>query len=37
MGERRVLVIGSQCEALHCLPFLPKAAEELYSAMTDPE
>ena len=37
MGERRVLVIGSQCEELGHLDFLPKAAEELYAVMTDPE
>jgi hypothetical protein len=37
MGERRILVIGSQCDALGHLPFLPKAAEELYAVMTDPE
>lgn len=37
MGERRILVIGSQCEALGNLPFLPKAAEELYKVMIDPE
>jgi hypothetical protein len=40
MGERRILVIGSQCaaygEALR-LPFLPQAAQELYAVMTDPE
>jgi hypothetical protein len=37
MGQRRVLVIGSQCEALGRLDFLPKAAHELYRVMTDPE
>lgn len=37
MGERRILVIGSQCEALGDLPFLPKAAEDLYAILTDPE
>jgi len=37
MGQRRVLVIGSQCEALGRLDFLPKAAQELYRVMTDPE
>jgi hypothetical protein len=36
MGERRVLVIGSQCKALGDLLFLPKAAEELYAVLTDP-
>jgi NACHT domain len=37
MGQRRVLVIGSQCKALGGLDFLPKAAQELYRVMTDPE
>ena len=37
MTERRVLVIGSQCQALQELPFLPRAAQELYAVMTDPE
>lgn len=37
MGERRILVIGSQCAALGNLPFLPEAAEELYKVMTDPD
>jgi hypothetical protein len=37
MGERRILVIGSQCDSLGHLPFLPKVAEELYALMTDPE
>jgi len=37
MGERRILVIGSQCEALGKLPFLPQAAQDLYAVMTDPE
>ncbi len=37
MGERRILVIGSQCEALGRLPFLPQAAQDLYAVMTDPE
>jgi hypothetical protein len=40
MGKRRVLVIGSQCDALgpgRRLSFLPKAAEDLYAVMTDPE
>jgi hypothetical protein len=35
--ERRVLVIGSQCDRLDRLSFLPKAAEDLYTVMTDPE
>src|SRR6516162_1079948 len=37
MTERRVLVIGSQCQALQHLAFLPSAAQELYAVMTDPE
>jgi Tetratricopeptide repeat/AAA ATPase domain len=38
MGERRVLVIGSQCAALpnSHLAFLPGVAEELYRVLTDP-
>jgi NACHT domain/Tetratricopeptide repeat len=37
MSERRILVIGSQCEALQHLDFLPRAARDLYAVMTDPE
>jgi hypothetical protein len=39
MGERRILVIGSQCAALtnSQLPFVPHLAEELYQVMTDPD
>ena len=37
MGERRILVIGSQCERLQRLSFLPGLAEELYAVLTDPE
>jgi Caspase domain len=40
MRQRRILVIGSQCEALGDLSrllFLPQAAQELYAVMTDPE
>lgn len=37
MSERRILVIGSQCEALSQLGFLPQAAQELYQVMMDPE
>jgi hypothetical protein len=39
MSERRILVIGSQCEALKNshLPFLPQVAQDLYAVMTDPE
>ncbi len=39
-SNRRLLVIGSQCEALgegYRLKFLPRAAEELYTVMTDPD
>jgi len=32
MSERRILVIGSQCQALGNLPFLPQAAQDLYAA-----
>ena len=36
MGERRVLVIGSQCEALKPpLSFLPNLAKDLYEVLTD--
>jgi hypothetical protein len=37
MSQRRILVIGSQCEALQPLKFLPRAAQELYAVMADPE
>jgi hypothetical protein len=37
MGQRRILVIGSQCGALGRLNFLPRAALDLYEVMTDPE
>ena len=37
MGQRRILVIGSQCGVLGRLDFLPQAAQELYTVMTDPE
>lgn len=36
-GERRVLVIGSQCRELNPLSFLPAAAEDLYQVLTTPE
>jgi hypothetical protein len=36
MGQRRILVIGSQCEALQPLAFLPSAAQNLYAVMVDP-
>jgi hypothetical protein len=35
MGQRRILVIGSQCRALGRLSFLPQAAQDLYEVMTD--
>jgi hypothetical protein len=38
MGERRILVIGSQCAAvMPPLSFLPSVAQELYAIMTDAE
>jgi hypothetical protein len=37
MGQRRILVIGSQCKALQRLEFLPQAAQDLYTVMVDPE
>jgi Tetratricopeptide repeat/NACHT domain len=37
MTERRILVIGSQCEALRDLEFLPQAAQDLHAVMTHPE
>ncbi|HMR03139.1 MAG TPA: tetratricopeptide repeat protein [Candidatus Competibacter phosphatis] len=36
-GERRVLVIGSQCRELNPLSFLPAAAEDLYQVLTTPD
>ncbi|MGH8234645.1 MAG: tetratricopeptide repeat protein [Rhodanobacteraceae bacterium] len=36
MGERRILVIGSQCDALGHLDFLPEVAQDLYDVMCDP-
>ncbi|SHN44817.1 Tetratricopeptide repeat-containing protein [Duganella sacchari] len=36
MGQRRILVIGSQCSQLNTLSFLPEAAEDLYRVMLDP-
>ena len=35
MSDRRILVIGSQCEALGRLDFLPQTAQDFYSVMTD--
>jgi hypothetical protein len=37
VGGRNLLVIGSQCESLPELSFLPDVARKLYEAMTDPE
>ena len=37
MSQRRILVIGSQCEALQYLDFLPQTARDLYAVMTDRE
>ena len=37
VGGRNLLVIGSQCESLPELSFLPDVATKLYEAMTDPE
>jgi tetratricopeptide (TPR) repeat protein len=37
MGQRRILVIASQCEALRHLDFLPQVAQDLYGVMTDPD
>ena len=37
MGGRNLLVIGSQCERLPKLSFLPEVATRLYEVMTDPE
>jgi hypothetical protein len=36
VGERRLLVIGSQCPPLGTLSFLPEAATDFCSAMVDP-
>src|SRR5262245_2166422 len=37
MGERRILVVGSQCQAEQPLPFLPDFAQRFYNAMIDEE
>lgn len=37
MGERRILVIGSQCDRFGPLSFLPEVAQDLYAVMTDPQ
>jgi hypothetical protein len=36
MGQRRALVIGSQCDVLPKLAFLPARAQDLYAVLTDP-
>ncbi|MBP2324540.1 hypothetical protein JOF56_004925 [Kibdelosporangium banguiense] len=36
MGERRALVIASQCEGLNLLSFLPDAASDVATALLDP-
>jgi tetratricopeptide (TPR) repeat protein len=37
MAERRALVIGSQCDALSPLSFLPETAQRLHIVLLDPE
>ncbi|GAA1987142.1 tetratricopeptide repeat protein [Amycolatopsis minnesotensis] len=37
MGERRALVIASQCDSLNLLSFLPDAAKDVSEALLDPE
>jgi hypothetical protein len=37
MSEGRISAIGSQRAALQHLDFLPRAAQDLYVVMTDPE
>lgn len=37
MSQRHLLVIGSQCEALGRLSFLPRVAHDLFAVMTDPD
>ncbi|WP_244162463.1 FHA domain-containing protein [Amycolatopsis regifaucium] len=36
MGERRSLVVASQCEALNLLSFLPDAGKQVSAALLDP-
>ncbi|QWF84376.1 tetratricopeptide repeat protein [Amycolatopsis sp. CA-230715] len=36
MGERRALVIASQCDSLNLLSFLPEAARDVADALFDP-
>lgn len=37
MGKRRLLLIGSQCQQLNHLAFLPEAAHDLHAVLTEPE
>lgn len=37
VGERRALVIASQCASLNLLSFLPEAAKDVAEALLDPE
>ena len=37
VGERRALVIASQCESLNLLSFLPEAARDVADALLDPD
>jgi len=37
MGQRRALVIGSQCKPYGDLPFLPDYAQDLYTVLTKPK
>jgi hypothetical protein len=37
MGQRRVLIVASQCVRLNELEFIPAVAEQLYAVMTDPQ
>ena len=36
MPQRRLLVIGSQCDILNKLKFLPEVAERLHALLIDP-
>ena len=36
-SKRQVLVIGSQCQSLSHLSFLPKMAEDLHEVMIHPD
>jgi hypothetical protein len=37
MGQRRILVIGSQCQQLGRLAFVPESAQRLFEVMTHPD